>query len=123
MYPLLRGTNVVGAEGIIADEKTGKALRANGLYQTDFSREMFEALRIAAQLPRVKTYNYEVRRLDIPPVLFVALWLHGESDDIIIPLPPTFERWKAYQPYSESEMLKLLKPEVKKKMKAPNLFD
>ena len=119
MYLLIHGTNAVGAAGLIADEKTGTALRSNGLYQTDCSNETLEALRMAEQLPQIKKQDYELRRLDIPPILFVAVWLHGKSDDIIMPLPPTFGRWNAYQPYSESQMIKLLKPEAKKKLKAP----
>jgi hypothetical protein len=115
-YLLMHGADAVGACGLIADEKTGKALKAGALYQTDFSNETLEALRIAEQLPQIKKQDYELRRLDDPSLLFVAIWLHGKSDDIIIPLPPTFNRWNAYQLYSESEMLKLLKPEAKKKL-------
>jgi hypothetical protein len=123
MYLLLHGTNSVGAAGLIADEKTGKALKSNGLFQTDFSNETLEALQIAAQLPLIKKQDYELRRLDIPSVYFVAVWLHGQSDDILIPLPPTFGRWNVYQPYSESQMIKLLKPEAKKKLKGHGIFD
>jgi hypothetical protein len=124
MYLFIHGANAVGAAGLIADEKTGKALRFNGLYETDFSNETLEALRMAEQLPQVKKQDYEIRRLDIPTILFVAVWLHGKSDDIIIPLGATFGRWNALQPYSESEMIKLLKPEAKKKLKEPpGMFD
>jgi len=115
-YLFMHGTNAVGAAGLIADEKTGKALKANGLYQTDYSNE---ALRIAEQLPQIKKSDYELRYLEIAPVLFRAVWLHGKSDDIIIPLGATFGRWNAMQPYSESQMIKLLKPEAKKKLKEP----
>jgi hypothetical protein len=52
----------------------------------------------------------------MPWILFRAVWLHGKSDDIIIPLGATFGRWNAMQPYSESEMLKLLQPDAKKKL-------
>jgi hypothetical protein len=86
MYLFTHGTNAVGAAGLIADEKTGKALRANGLYETDFSNETLEALRTAEQLPQVKKQDYEIRRLEIPSIHFVAVWLHGKADDIIIPL-------------------------------------
>jgi len=82
-----------------------------------------EALRIAEQLPQIKKQDYEVRRLDSPGILFVAVWLHSKSDDMIIPLPPTFGRWNAYQLYSEKQMVKLLKPEAKKKLKEPDMFD
>ena len=84
-----------------------------------FDSKIPEALQIAEQLPQVKKQDYEPRFLDSAPILFVAVWLHGKSDDIIIPLPPTFGRWNAYQPYSESEMIKLLEPEAKKKFKEP----
>jgi hypothetical protein len=118
-YMLIHGTNAVGLAQLFADEKTGKALKFIGLYQTDFSDE---ALRVAKQLPQIKKQDYELRRLESPGVLFHAVWLHGKSDDIIIPLPNTFGRWNAYQPYSESQMLKLLKPEAKKVLKAPRLI-
>ena len=123
-YLFMHGTNAVGAAGLIADEKAGKALKANGLYQTDFSNETLAAIRMAEQLPQVKKQDYEIRRLDSPPILFVAIWLHGKSDDIIIPVGATFGRWNALQPYSESQMIKLLKPEAKKKLKEPpGMFD
>jgi hypothetical protein len=118
-YLFMHGTSAVGAGGLIADEKTGKALKANGLYETDYSNEALAALRMAEPLPQVKKQDYEVRRLDSPGILFVAVWLHGKSDDIIIPLGATFGRWNALQPYSESQMIKLLKPEAKKKLKEP----
>ncbi len=119
-YLFIHGTNEVGSEQLIADEKDGNALRFNGLYQTDDST--LAALRIAEQLPQVKKRDFEGRRLECPSILFHAVWLHGESGDIIIPLPNTFGRWNAYQPYSEKQMLKLLKPEVKKRLKNPG-FD
>jgi hypothetical protein len=118
-YLFIHGTNAVGMGGLIADEKTGKALKANGLGFSDLSSATLEALRIAEQLPQVKKQEYELRRLDSPGILFFAVWLHGESDDIIIPLPPTFGRWNAYQPYSENEMMKLLKPEAENRLKQP----
>jgi len=121
-YLFTHGTNAVGAATLIADKKTGKALQSPGLYQSNFSNETLEALRMAQQLPQIQKQDYELRRLDSPPILFVAVWLHGKSDDIIIPLGATFGRWNAYQPYSERQMVKLLEPEAKKKLKQPNLI-
>lgn len=117
-YLFMHGSDAVGMEDLIVDDKTG-GLRFNGLYQSNFSKEMATALRMAEQLPQVKNQDYEVRRLDCAPILFVSLWLHGKTDDIIIPLGATFGRWNANQPHSESEMLKLLKPEARKKLKEP----
>jgi hypothetical protein len=121
-YLFMHGTNAVGAEELIANEKTGNALQFNGFYQSNFSNETLEALRIAEKLPQTRKQDYEVRRLGSAPILFHALWLHGKSDDIIIPLGATFGRWNALQPYSESQMIKLLKPEAKKVLKQPNLL-
>jgi hypothetical protein len=118
-YLLMHGTNAVAAARLIADKTAEKPLKFAGLDTSNFSKETLKALRIAEQLPQVEKQDYKVRRLDCPPILFVAVWLHGKSDDIIIPLPKTFGRWKAYQPYSEDEMIKLLKPVAEKKLKEP----
>ena len=109
-YLIIHGTNAVGAAELIADGTTGKTLKYHRLDLADFSNETLEALRMAEQLPQVKKQDYEARRLEITSLHFVAVWLHGESDDIIMPLPNTFGRWNAYQPYSEKDMIELLKP-------------
>ncbi len=118
-YLFEHGTNVVGSEQLVVDEKKGNALEFAGLYQTDFSDETLAAVRIAEQLPQIKQQDYELRRLDCAGILFYAIWLHGKSDDIIIPVGATFGRWNALQPYSEQEKIRLLKPEAKKKLKEP----
>jgi len=118
-YPLRLGTNAVGAMDLSVDEKRGKLLKFYSLEKSPPGNPMFEALQMAEQLPQVKKKDYKCRFLNMAPILFRAAWLHGESDDIIIPLPPTWGRWNAYQPYSESQMLTLLKPAVQKKLKEP----
>jgi hypothetical protein len=115
-YPLLNGTNVVGAAVVAADRRTGEIRGFNRLSKPEGGT--MDALRIAQQWPQIKNQDYEVRRLNIRAIHFVAVWLHGESDDIIVPLPPTFQRWTAYQAYSEREMIELLKPEMEKNLKA-----
>jgi hypothetical protein len=113
LYPLLHGSDVVGAAECKIDKKNGM-LRCDALYQTDFSRETREALRIAESLPQVIKQDYEARRLDIPAVSFVAVWLHGKSDDIFIPLPSTYGRLDAYQPCSESQIIAALTTEAQR---------
>ncbi|HKW30176.1 MAG TPA: hypothetical protein VJT54_12635 [Verrucomicrobiae bacterium] len=117
-YVLMHGTNAVGAAELMADPTNSTALKFAGLDTTDFPRQSLEALRRAEQLPQIQKPDYELRRLDCPSILFVAVWLHGKSDDILIPLPPARGRWNAYQPYSESEMIKLLQPEAEQRLKA-----
>jgi hypothetical protein len=119
-YPLMHGTNTVGAAELRADPTDETMLKFAALDTSDFPKETLEAIRRAEQLQQIKEQDYELRRLDCRPILFVAVWLHGKSDDIIIPLPTTGGRWNAYQPYSESEMIKLLQPEADKKLKLPS---
>ena len=107
----------MGSEQLVIDEKKGNALEFAGLYQA--ADETLAAVRIAEQLPQFKKQDYELRRLDCVSILFSAIWLHGKSDDIIIPIGSTFGRWNALQPYSGKEMLKLLKPAAKEKLKEP----
>jgi hypothetical protein len=90
--------------------------------QDYYSRETLEAQRIAEQLPRLENQDYEVRRLDIWPLWFGALWLHGKSNDIIIPFPSRRANWVAYQTYSEGQLIGLLRPEAEKQLKQPGRF-
>jgi hypothetical protein len=116
-YQLIHGTNAVGAAELTTDPTDETALKFAGLDTSQFPGETLEAMRRAEQLPQVKEQDYELRRLDCRPLLFVAVWLHGKSDDIIIPLPPTGGRWNAYHPYSENEMIIFLQPEAAKQLK------
>jgi hypothetical protein len=112
-YPLMQGTNVVGAVELRANEK----LRFVSLGKSLWDNSTPEAIRAAEQLPQVKRQDYELRSLGMIPY-YPAIWLHGESNDIIIPLPERWVNWKAYQPnlyqpyYSENQILGILKPIV-----------
>jgi hypothetical protein len=99
-------------------DSNGKLRKPGGVSEGGFYGSILVGLQKAQELPQVQKQDYECRYLD-SPVFFHAIWLHGKSDDIIIPLPPTWNEWNAYQPYSESEITKLLKPEAKNKLKQP----
>jgi hypothetical protein len=111
-YVFMRGTNAVGEAYLKADEKTGKPLKCNSIGSSAFCEEIEMALQEAEKLPQVQKQDYEARLLDNPLVALSAVWLHGQSNDIIIPLPPTYNRMSAYQPYSESQIIKILAPEA-----------
>ena len=116
-YLLMQGTNAVGAMELNADKKRGEYLKFNSLGKSQFDNSVLEAIRIAEQLPQVKKQDYELRYLWLH--FFVpAIWLHGESNDIIIPLTDYWKRWNAYQPYSEGEIIKILKPFVEQEKAA-----
>lgn len=119
IYPLLSGSNAVGLAWVKVDEETGRAWKLVELDQAHRAEGIVTALRVAEQLPQTKKENYEVRALEMPWLFFRAVWLHGRSDDIIIPLPDNWGRWKAYQPCSESEIMKILQPIAEQKLKQP----
>jgi hypothetical protein len=121
-YPLLQGSNVVGVAILIDDEKTGKAIGFNSLAKPLLPNAPQEAVQQANKLPQTKQHDYELRYLGIPGVNFMAIWLHGKTDDIIIPLPPTFGRMNDDQPYSERQVVKILQKDAKAVMKQPRLI-
>ena len=114
-FLLMDGTNLAGAMDLGYDKKKG------GWPNTEFafyptSTNFSEGLRMAEKLPQVKEQDYELRYLNFLEIEFFAIWLHGKSSDIIIPLPPVFGRCEAYRPYSEREMMKILKQEMEKEL-------
>jgi hypothetical protein len=106
-YSLMDGTNAVGEMALNADKS--RYLKYCWMGKTDMDNNAFKAIRVAEQLPQINKHDYELRYLDMMPYAS-AIWLHSESDDIIIPLTDYWSHWKAFQPYSESEMIKLMKP-------------
>jgi hypothetical protein len=119
---LIDGTNVVGVAELLADEKTGKVRGFNSLQKPFYPNAILEAVRQAEKLSQTKKQDYEIRYLGVPAVNFAAVWFHGASDDILIPLPPPFKRLNAYQPYSEKEIIKVLKQDADAVMKQPRLI-
>ena len=117
-YLLTHGTNAVGEAWLYASPEAGGALKFNSLFGDRFAQPTLVALRQAKELPPVKKQDYELRYLNMPSLSFSAVWLHGVSDDIIIPLPPASGVWYAYHPYSQSQIIKLLKPQAEKWLKA-----
>jgi hypothetical protein len=100
------------------DPKDGKLIKRTGVSEGEFYASILIGLQKVKELPQVQKQDYECRYLS-SPFLFQAIWLHGKSDDIVIPLPPTWNGWNAYKQYSESEITKLLKPEAENRLKQP----
>jgi len=120
-YILMHRTNAVAVATLIYGGTNRSALEYNDVQCPFFPDAPLEALRAAEKLPQTKNQDYEVRALNIAPLNFVSVWLHGESDDIIIPLPPRFGRFNENQPYSEAEIIKVLKTDAEDVIKHPNL--
>ncbi len=116
-YIVMHDAEAVAEVPLIISSKDGKLSKRGGVFGNELAQATLQALRKAAELPQVKKENYECRYLVCSIMSFHAIWLHGKSDDIIIPLPPTYGRIDAYQPYSESQIIKLLKSDANNALK------
>jgi hypothetical protein len=115
-YPIMEGTNCHICVSLVADSFNTNRLKFATVGGSYSRNSISKTLQIASQLPQITKQDYEVRRLEAIPISFDALWFHAKSDDIIIPMPMAYGRWNAFQPYSEAEIIKLLKPEAEEKL-------
>lgn len=90
------------------DPKTGKPRRFGSLLQGEGIKDLFEALQIAEKVQQAGNQDYEFRHLSNFELYFEAVWLHGPSDDVIIPVPPLYGIANACQPYSEQQVYTFL---------------
>ncbi len=75
-----------------------------------FVQATIEALTTAEALDEVQRGDFELRLLKIPAVYVVALWLHSETDDLIIPMAPAPRGVTAGRAYSADDLLQALRP-------------
>ena len=101
-------------EGVgIADVTLNQDLTFNGVSASILHEATLIALREAEKLPQVKEKDYELRFLEVQGAHFLAIWLHGKSEDILIPVADRFiSPLKANKAYSEAEVIKVLKPKA-----------
>jgi hypothetical protein len=72
-----------------------------------------EALQNAADLPQTRDQDMQARLLNIPALHLTALWLHGESGDVLVPLAPTPPGVEADRDYPAAELLGLLRDQAR----------
>ncbi len=111
LYPFMHGTNAVCYVPLATNPNDGTLSKRGGVFGGQDVRNMLVALQKANGLPEVEKQEYECRYLMIF-LSFRAIWFHGKTDDVIIPMPPVYYGMKANQPYSEKEIIMLLKPEA-----------
>ncbi|KRP43264.1 hypothetical protein SAMN04490190_5281 [Pseudomonas libanensis] len=69
-----------------------------------------DALKMAEQSAQLQGKTVELRVLFISALHVVAIWLHADSEDVLIPIEPTPKELAVTQLYSEAALLMLLKP-------------
>ncbi|HTS23306.1 MAG TPA: hypothetical protein VMN79_16035 [Casimicrobiaceae bacterium] len=97
----------VGRRG--AKSAAARPLAFAGLTHGPFAAATVDALHAAERLPQVARDDYELRLLRIPAVYFVALWLHGAKEDLLIPMGNPPGGLKSNHPYSEAAIVRALR--------------
>jgi len=69
-----------------------------------------DALKLAEQSPQLQGKTVELRVLFISALHVVAIWLHADGEELLIPIEPTPKELAVTQLYSEAALLALLKP-------------
>lgn len=95
------------------DPKSAKPRRFGGLEDGEGVGNVFNGLRRAEKLAQESNRDYELRYFSNFELHFEAVWLHGVSDDIIIPVSTVYQNITLFRPYSEDEVFAALKEEVK----------
>lgn len=107
-YLVVQGDRAVAAA--VVDAPEGKSrMQFSHVNSGPFVEETVNAVSQAEGLEAVARGDYEVRLLNIPALYVMALWLHGERDDLLLPMPPTNENLDAKKVYTPSDLLKRLK--------------
>jgi hypothetical protein len=70
------------------------------------------ALKLAEQSPQLQGKTVELRVLFVSALHLVAIWLHADTEDVLIPIEPTPKELAVTRLYGEAELLTLLKPKA-----------
>ena len=106
-YLVVQGNRAVAAAEVNV-AKGGAEMQFSHLNTGPFVEETNRAMAQAEKLEQVAGADYVVRLLTIPALYVVALWLHGEKNDLLIPMPPTSHHLTANRVYSPADFFERL---------------
>jgi hypothetical protein len=113
-YLFMHGTNLIAFVPLTVNP-AGKIIEKSGVFM-DSDDQTMKAINSAQGLAQVGQQDYELRYLAVD-LSFRMIWLHGKTNDIIIPMEPTYGKMTDYHPYSEAQMIGILKPYLKQERK------
>ncbi|HET7489681.1 MAG TPA: hypothetical protein VFJ85_17265 [Acidimicrobiales bacterium] len=102
-YLLRQDDQVVASAETVADQ-AGRALFSH-FNSGPFVASTAAALSTAEGLAETQEGSYELRLLHVPALYAMALWLHGDAGDLLIPLAPAPEGIEANRAYPADELL------------------
>ncbi len=89
-YFVMSGDHAVAAAEVDRPAKgTTEAPTFSNLNMGGFVASSLAALKTAEELPMVQREDFQFRLLQIPALHVMALWLHGKTHDLLLPLVPT----------------------------------
>jgi hypothetical protein len=102
-YLVMRGSKLIAVIPLNVDPTNREIIESGGIAMDD--NQTIKALNSARGLARRQ--DYELRYL-VEESSFRMVWLHGKTNDLIIPMEPTYGRMTPYRPYSEAQMIGFL---------------
>jgi len=82
----------------------GDEVRFSNINRGPFVEGAVEGVTFAESLDIVHREDFELRALEISPLYFVSLWLHGPQD-LLIPLRPAPDEIEPLRVYEEAELI------------------
>jgi hypothetical protein len=99
---------------VAAELQTGdNEVRFSNINRGPFVDGAVEGVTFAENLDIVRNEDFELRALEISPLYFVALWLHGPQD-LLIPLRPAPSELEPLRVYEEQEVIQRLRGPAEK---------
>ncbi|BBP69501.1 hypothetical protein PHLH6_15050 [Pseudomonas sp. Seg1] len=105
---------LVFADGVtIADAQLAEVrghVEFASLNHGDLAAATVGALKLAEQSPQLQGKTVELRLLFVSALNVVAIWLHADGEELLIPIEPTPRDLAVTRLYSEAALLAALKP-------------
>jgi len=113
-YLFMHDTNLVASVFLNVNRTNGEIIKMGGVTM-DNDHQTIRALNCAQEFSRTNGQDYEPRYLGAD-LSYQMLWLHGKTNDVIIPMEPTYGEMTPYRPYSEAQMMEFLKSYLERRV-------
>lgn len=94
----------------------GSAHKFSGFNSGPYVASTVATLRRMEDIPQARNQNLTVRMLRIPALHLMALWLHGDGEDLFTPLEPTPPGVDAHRQYRAPELFAALRSEAESRV-------
>jgi hypothetical protein len=106
-YVLLDGDEVRAAAQLIVGDD-GEVAGFSHVERGPFVQSTVAAIALAERIEAAQGGDYELRLLSVPSLYLVALWMHGMSGDLLVPLDPAPGSVETEGVYTEEQIFSAL---------------